>query len=78
MPTTLLSVGNLELPHVVTSAGVPDDALLILDKTNLNCAADEQRVLLTAGKFTFSQVLAGKYGFPDATRVCVTLVERAV
>ena len=77
VPTTLLSVGNLVEPHVFTSAAVPADALLILESTNLNCPGDAQLVLPTAGKLTLSHVPDGRYGFPDASSVCVTLAERS-
>lgn len=78
VPTTVLSVGSLVLPpQVLTSFGVPLVALLIRDSTNLKAAAEEQLVLLTAGKLTLSQTLEGRYGFPEAMSVCVRWVERA-
>ena len=77
MPTTVVSVGSLVDPHVLTSAAVPPVAALILDSTNLNSVGDEQVLLLTAGKLTFSHIPAGRYGLPDVTSVCVTFVDRS-
>ncbi|KAL9046639.1 MAG: hypothetical protein Q9214_000576, partial [Letrouitia sp. 1 TL-2023] len=75
--TTVLSVGSLFEEQVLTSAGVPDPALLILESTNLNLLGELQVELLTAGKLTLSHVSAGKYGFPEFANVCVTFVDSA-
>ena len=58
--TTVVSVGSLVDPHVLTSGAVPLDALLILDKTNLKSAGDEHVLPLTAGKLTLSQMSDGR------------------
>lgn len=45
------------------------------ESTNLKSDAAEQLVpAVDAGKLTFSQVPLGRYGFPEATSVLVTLV----
>ncbi len=73
----MVSVGSLFDPHVKTSFAVVLVALLILESTNLKSAGDEQVLPVTAGKLTLSQMSDGRYGFPDATRLWVTFVDRS-
>lgn len=49
VPTTEDSVGRRFDPHVSTSSPVKIVAVLMRDRTNLNCAAEEQVVLETVG-----------------------------
>lgn len=49
VPTTEDSVGRRVDPHVSTSSSVKMVAVLMRDRTNLNCAAEEQVVLETVG-----------------------------
>ena len=63
------------LSQVTTSSAVSDVPVLIRESTKLKSETSEQLVSLTAGKFTFSHMLLGRYGVPEATRDCVTFVE---
>ena len=77
MLTTDVSVGSLVDPQVLTSGGVDPLAVLILESTNLKSLGEEQVLPLTVGKLTLSQMLAGRYGLPEATNVWVTFVDKS-
>jgi hypothetical protein len=47
------------------------------DKTNLKSLAEEQDDVVLAGKLTFSQVVEGRYGAPEARSVLVTFAARS-
>jgi hypothetical protein len=68
------SIGNLLVPHVLTSTAELDD--LILVNTNLYALALLQ--LEVEAKLTFKVIPVGRYGLPEAMRVLVSLTTRSV
>lgn len=61
-PNTLASVGSLVVPHVLTSGGAPSAAVVTRVSTNVNVSGEAQRVVVVAGKFTFSVMFVGRIG----------------